>query len=423
MVISNWGYLFDEDYTEKPLSPDKVEMAFWEKGEDGVYTSLVDPQIILTSIGRYINYIEIDCDISGGSLTPKIYYTSGISTQFIEESAFIPDFEYNEGKLILYMDKQVQDIRLDLSEESGIVFALGDIKIYVEASLRFDPLYAMMWVFLVVLLMSPMYLPKNFTKGLRDIFVSFSRYKYLLTNLIHRDIVTKYRRSVLGIIWSILNPLLMMLIITAVFQNIFKVNIDNFSLYYLTGWLIFNYVAEATTTAMNSILESSTLIRKVYVPKYIFPLEKCLSSFVNMFFSLIAVCVMFVFLQFAPSWTFALVFIPMIYVLVFSAGLGMILATANVFFRDVQYLYSVWTTAWMYLTPIIYPLESLPDKIVSVIKLNPLYYYVDYFRELVLYGNVPGLEHNLICIFYSLAFLLVGSIIFKRNQDKFILHI
>jgi len=262
-----------------------------------------------------------------------------------------------------------------------------------------------------------------FKSKLNGVMFAFKKYKYLLTNLIERDLKVKYRRSVLGLMWSVLNPLLMMLVITAVFMNIFKFDIKNFPVYYLTGALIFNFVSEATSTSMNSVIGAAPLIKKVYIPKYIFPLEKCLFAFVNMLFSLIAVAIVFLILRTQIHWTILLFPIPMIYTFVFSLGLSLILSSINVFFRDVGHLYAVWVTAWMYFTPIIYPASILPATMQTVLKLNPLYYYVEYFRDVMIYGNVPNLTDNLICIGFSVITLILGLVIFKKKQDKFILYI
>lgn len=252
---------------------------------------------------------------------------------------------------------------------------------------------------------------------------NFFKYRYLIKDLIVRDLKVKYRRSVLGFLWSILNPLLMMLVITAVFQNMFQTAIDNFPIYYLTGYLLFNFVTEATSLSMTSVIGAGALIKKVYIPKYIFPLEKCLFSFVNMLLSFIAVIIVMALLKTPFTWSFFFFFIPMIYCLVFSIGLGMFLAAANVFFRDVAHLYSVFITAWMYLTPIFYPMEILPGFMHNVLRLNPLYHFVLYFRALVLQSHIPDLRTNLICMGFSLIFLVIGVSFFKKTQDKFILYI
>ena len=258
--------------------------------------------------------------------------------------------------------------------------------------------------------------------------LAMKRYKYLLYDLVTRDIKTKYRRSALGVLWSVLNPLLMMLVLTAVFSQIIRVEVEGgFALFYLTGYIMFNFVSESSNFALTSIINAEGLIKKVYIPKYVFPLEKTLFSLVNMLFSLIAFVIVFVvFLiteQVELHATMLLFFVPMIYVFVFSFGLNLILSTMNVFFRDVGHLWGVFLTVWMYATPIIYPINLVPSWLQVIIKCNPLYHYVTYFRNVMIYGTMPTLYDNLICIAFSVVFLAIGVTVFRKNQDKFILHI
>ncbi len=264
---------------------------------------------------------------------------------------------------------------------------------------------------------------------------TFDKYKHLLKNLISRDLKVKYRRSVLGFLWSVLNPLFMAFVLSAVFSRIMRVGgVENFTVFYLAGSLIFNFMSEATTGCMGSVIGGAPLIKKVYIPKYIFPMEKALFAFVNMLFSMVALIIMIIITKAgligsAPDkliidWHCLLFPIPMFYTLVFSIGLGLILAAYNVYFRDLTHLYSVLVAAWMYLTPIIYPVTLLKGTIVeNIVKFNPMYYYVTYFRDVVMYGNLPSLEFNLICIAWSLAFLVAGILIFRKKQDRFILFI
>lgn len=254
-------------------------------------------------------------------------------------------------------------------------------------------------------------------------FETFKKYRYLLEDLVVKDFKLKYRRSVLGFLWSILNPLLMMLVITAVFSNMFESDIEYFSVYYLCGYVIFNFVVEATNGALASIVQAGYLIKKVYIPKYIFPLEKASFALVNVLFSLVAVILVIGITQMPIHPTIFLIPIPIFYAFIFSIGLGLILASINTFFRDAGHLYSVWTTAWMYLTPLFYPLNIIPSNIQNIIYCNPLFYYVDYLRQLVMDGTLPNSETNLICIGFSSAFLIIGLLIFKKSQDKFILYI
>lgn len=250
----------------------------------------------------------------------------------------------------------------------------------------------------------------------------FLKYRYLLYNLISRDIKVKYRRSVLGIVWSILNPLLMMLVMTAVFSNVFKFNVPNFPVYYLLGSTIWNFFSEATNTAITSVLGANALIKKVYIPKYLFPLEKVLFAFVNMLFSLIAVAFIFVVTGTPATVTMLMLPIPLIYVLLFALGIGMLLSALTVYFRDVLHLYAVILTAWMYFTPIFYPVNALPTVMQNILKINPLYHYVSYFRDILMYNTVPDLWSNLICLGWALASMVIGLAVFRKLQGNFILY-
>lgn len=248
------------------------------------------------------------------------------------------------------------------------------------------------------------------------------RYRYLLSYLVLRDVMVKYRRSFLGFAWSILNPLLMMAVIVTVFQNIFKMNIENYPVYFLTGNLIYSFFSEATSTSLFSVLTNANLIKKVYIPKYIFPLEKCLFALVNALFSLVALIIVMLILRVQFHLSSLLFIVPLLYCLIFNIGFGMLIATMNMFFRDIGHLYSVFLQALFYMTPIIYPADAVPSQVATILKFNPLYYYITYFRELILYGYIPGLKFNLICFVSSFGILIIGLFIFKKNQDKFILY-
>lgn len=256
---------------------------------------------------------------------------------------------------------------------------------------------------------------------------AFRRYRYLLEDLTIKDIKIKYRRSILGILWSVLNPLLMMMVITAVFSTLFRFNIPNYPIYYLTGWVIFNFFSEATNGAMVAVTSAAPLIKKVYIPKYIFPLEKALFALVNMCFSFIAVAIMFLLQGHPLHWTILLFPIPVLYVFFFSVGVGLILSAIAVFFRDIVHLYGVFLTALMYITPILYD-DSIIEQsghyaILTVMRCNPLYYFVYYFRQVVMFGSAPSFRTNIACILMCLASLGLGLLVFKKAQDKFILYI
>ena len=249
------------------------------------------------------------------------------------------------------------------------------------------------------------------------------RFRSLLYNLTMRDLKVKYRRSVLGVLWSVLNPLLMMAVLTVVFSQIFRFGVKDFPVFYITGTLIFNFFSESTGSSVSSVIGGASLIKKVYMPKYIFPLEKCVFAFVNMLFSLIATAIVYIVLGVDVHWTLLMFPIPMLYTFVFCLGLSLILAAYTVFFRDIIHLYGVLVTVWMYLTPIIYPVTILPIKLRQFISFNPMYHYVTYARDVMIDGKLPSLETNIICIGFAVLFLVIGITAFRKKQDNFILHI
>lgn len=251
----------------------------------------------------------------------------------------------------------------------------------------------------------------------------FLKYQDLLENLVARDIKVRYRRSVLGMLWTVLNPLLMMLVITVVFSTLFKQNIAHYPIYYLSGSLVFSFCSETTSNALYSIIGNASLMKKVYIPKYLFPLSKVVSGLVNLGFSLAAMFVVMLALGVEYRVTLLLLPIPVFYVFLFSAGLGMFLAAATVFFRDISHFYGVFVMAWTYFTPIFYPVDILPDAAVKVMVLNPMYHYVQYMRELVLYGSFPGMKENLACFLAGAVMLVGGTYFFYRVQDQFVLYI
>lgn len=252
---------------------------------------------------------------------------------------------------------------------------------------------------------------------------NFVNYRSLLVELVKRDIKVKYRRSILGLIWTILNPLLTMCVLTIVFSSFFRFEIDNFPVYLLCGNIIFAFFSEATNMAMTSILGNGALLKKIYVPKYLFPFAKIVSSFVNLLASLIALVIVMIVTRTTVHISIIFAIFPIIYVFIFALGIGLMLSALVVFFRDFLHLYSVILTLWNYLTPIFYPISILPDNIVTIIKMNPLTMFVQMFRDCILYGNIPNLKDNFICATVSMLTLIVGLYCFGKKQDKFVLKI
>ena len=252
----------------------------------------------------------------------------------------------------------------------------------------------------------------------------FWKYKDLLFLLVSKNIKLKYRRSWLGYLWSILNPLLIMLVMTVVFSSMFSRNIENYPVYLFCGQLLFNYMNQSTHQALSSITGNSSLLKKTYVPKYIFTLSRITSGLVDLIFSLGALVIVLIVTKTRVTW-YALLFpFVLLQLYVFCVGLGLFLAQAGVFFKDTQFIYNAVTTAWLYLTPIFYPIESLPDQLGWLIKrLNPMYFYVGQFRDLIYYGRMPGHLIILAGCGAALLMLIIGMWSFMRSKDKFILYI
>lgn len=250
---------------------------------------------------------------------------------------------------------------------------------------------------------------------------------YLLHNLVSKDFKLKYRRSILGVLWSVLNPLLFMVVMVLVFTNIFRFDVENYPVYLILGQVLMSLVTDSTTSAMSSIVDSAPLIKKVYVNKIIFPAEKTIFGVVNFLLSLIAVAGVMVWFKIVPGVSIVLLPVLILYVLVFTLGLSFMLSALSVFFRDVMHLWTVITTLWFYLTPVFWPEQAIADNGVSfmyaIIQWNPMYHYVSYFRDIVMYGTWPGLTENLICIGFAVATFIIGLTVFKTLEKKFILYI
>ena len=250
------------------------------------------------------------------------------------------------------------------------------------------------------------------------------KYKDLVHELILRDLKLKYRRSFLGYLWSVLNPLLVMIVMSVVFSTIFKRNIENFPVYLFTGQVLFNFMNQSTTQALSSINANAALLKKTYVPRYIFTFSKISSGLVDLIFSLAALII--VMIATGAKFSFYNLLFPfvLIQLYIFCLGLGMFLAQAAVFFRDIQYIYNAVTTAWLYVTPIFYPVDMLSEEMVWIVKhLNPMYFYIGQFRDLIYYGRLPG--WGIVCAGCSVAvgMLAVGIWSFLKNQHRFILYI
>lgn len=251
----------------------------------------------------------------------------------------------------------------------------------------------------------------------------FTRYGFLIRQLVSRDFKTKYKRSALGMAWSFLNPLLTMSVQYVVFSTLFQSDIPNYPVYLLSGIVFFNFFNEAVSMGMTSITGNASLIKKVYMPKYIYPVSRILSSLVN--FALAIIPLLLVMLITGTAFTPALLLLifDMLCLLGFVTGMSLLLTTAMTFFQDTQFLWGVVSMMWMYLTPLFYPESIIPAQFLTVYHMNPMYQYITFARICIIDGVSPEPMAYLWCILSSVVVLGLGILTFKRHQDKFVLYL
>jgi ABC-2 type transport system permease protein len=251
---------------------------------------------------------------------------------------------------------------------------------------------------------------------------NFLKYRFLVGELVVREIKIKYKRSVLGILWSLLNPLMMMVILNFVFSSLFRFDIPNFLVYYLTGYLLFMLMQEATGGALFSIIGNAGLISKVYIPKYVFPFAKAVSALVNLGFALIPLVLVAALTGVRAS--LALLALPLLFLtaFMFVLGLCLVFGALTVFFRDIIHFHGILMLMWMYLTPIFYPEKIIPHNLQWVLDANPMYLYIKSFRLIVLNGIFPSFTSNMSCLGVGITVLIIGLIVFKVNQNRFTLY-
>ncbi len=258
---------------------------------------------------------------------------------------------------------------------------------------------------------------------MKRLLIKLKQNQFVIEELVKRDFKQKYKRTVLGMGWSILSPLLTLLVMRLVFTQFFGRNMEHYTTYLFAGNLMFSFYRESTTGGMNALMSNAHIFTKINVPKYIFLLTKNVSTVFNFLLTLI------VFFLFAAldgvtfSWRFVMILYPIACLLVFNIGVGLLLSALYVFFRDVQYLYDVFTTLLMYMSAIFYTVDSYPPAIQRLFLCNPLYCYIKYVRVIVLDGNLPSLPFHLLILFYALAALAVGGLIYKKKNHAFLYYV
>lgn len=252
---------------------------------------------------------------------------------------------------------------------------------------------------------------------------NFMRYRFLLVELVKKVIKLKYRRSYLGIVWSLVEPLLEMIVLAIVFGTLLGNEDPTFPVYILTGRLLYSFFSQGTKASLTSIRRNASMIKKVYVPKYLYPLSAVLSNYIIFGISLVVLVAVSLILGVYPTVHIFGVIVPLVLLLVLTLGAGMILATLGVFFRDLEYLWNVGLMLVMYTCAIFYyPERILASGYSWILRLNPLYCVISLFRDSV-FGRPFDMQMLLYATGFSVGALVIGLFIFRKNQDKFILHI
>ena len=246
---------------------------------------------------------------------------------------------------------------------------------------------------------------------------------FLLKQLIKKNFTAKYKDSILGILWSFINPLLTMLLLTAIFSTIFSGNIKNYPVYFLAGRCLFDFYSAATKTAMNSIKGNSGILKRIFVPRYIFAFGGICSEFVNFLISLIIlIAVMYLTGLHLTLISFAVI-IPIVILFVMTAGIGLILSIMCTYFRDIEYLYNIFIMLLMYASALFYPVDIIPESFRQYLYLNPVFLLIDQFRDIIMYNTLPNITNIIGTSLFAFIMLIIGILIFKKYQKKITLEL
>lgn len=249
------------------------------------------------------------------------------------------------------------------------------------------------------------------------------QHRFLFEELVKRDFAKKYKRTILGMAWSILSPLMNLLIMWLVFSNFFGNNVNHYAIYLFAGQLVFSYFTDATNLGMTSLVGNSGIFTKVNVPKYLFLLSQNVSALINFGLTLLIFFAFAAFDGILFTWKFFLLLYPTICLVTFNLGMGLILSALFVFFRDMQYLWGILTQLLMWMSAIFYTIDGYSPMVQNLFLLNPIYLYIRYFRKIVLDGVIPTPQFHLLAAFYALAALAIGAFMYKKYNHEFLYYV
>ena len=254
-------------------------------------------------------------------------------------------------------------------------------------------------------------------------FRKLKRQQFLFEELVKRDFKKKYKRTVLGMAWSILSPLLQLLVMHIVFSQFFGQTMEHYTTYLFCGNLLFSYFSESSGQGMTSLMDNAPIFTKINVPKYLFLFSKNVQALINFGLVLVVFFVFCIIDNVAFTWKFVLLLVPIISLLLFNIGVGLILSALFVFFRDVQYLWSVFTQLLMYMSAIFYSIDTFSPMARNLFLLNPVYLHIRYFRKIVLENTVPSVWFHLLMLADVLIVLGIGCWMYKKYNTKFLYYV
>ncbi|MBQ8961997.1 MAG: ABC transporter permease [Ruminococcus sp.] len=259
-------------------------------------------------------------------------------------------------------------------------------------------------------------------EAIKEQIVNLKRHQFLFEELVKRDFKKKYKRTILGMLWSLISPLMQLLVMSIVFTHFFGNHKPHYTIYLFAGNLTYSFFKDSTNGGMNSLMQNANIITKINLPKYMFLLSKNVASLINFGLTLI---IFFVFaacdhIPFHPR--FFMLIYPVLCLIVFNIGCGFILSALFVIFKDIQYLYDIFTLMLMYLSAIFYYTDSYSERVQQIFYANPLYVYISYIRHIVLDGYIPGAMTHILCLVYAVGALAFGALIYKRYNYKFMYY-
>jgi ABC-2 type transport system permease protein len=245
-------------------------------------------------------------------------------------------------------------------------------------------------------------------------------YRYLIVQLVRRDILTRYKRSSLGVAWTMLNPLGTMLILTIVFSQAFGGAQEGYAAYVLSGLIAWNFFAQSTNAATLHLVWGGSLLKKIYIPRTSFAVSATGTGLINLLLSLIPLILVMLIIQVPIRWTILLLPIPILFLAMFALGIGLLISTMAIYYADIAEMYQIFLTAWMYLSPVIWPPEILPEFYrLWITRLNPMFYLIELFRTPIIYGQVPDINLLLISAGIASFTLFAGWMFFTSKSDEF----